>query len=269
MNSLQSGSTGKTSSNDHETFKRSTEEKLRDINTKVGALKSQVDEISGQIVSTSEIKLLIDAELDKFFGKNLSREEITNLISAQLSSSLGGNYITEYELYEIIDRKLSDHNAKLVDNIRSEIGVQITEELNRYIFRDAIGKPDYALYEVGGRVKDYTGKYNLGNLFSTDPNIILHTKSNNNAGDCWKFSGQSAYIVIQLSESIYPESITLDHISASISQDIDATPRKFKVQVFIICNLILIFRAVLMIERTACLTGLQKKFPKRSAFLTW
>ena len=101
---------------------------------------------------------------------------------------------------------------------------------------DQTGKIDYSLASSGGKIiasslsaiviKDNAKKSILSNL--------LHQKSSNSheimlmstmeVGNCWPMKGSQGYVIIQLREEIFIESISYEHVSKLISPTVSSAP---------------------------------------------
>jgi SUN domain-containing protein 1/2 len=131
----------------------------------------------------------------------------------------------------------------------SELSVQITSDvlarMNQLIYEDAISKPDYALSALGAQVVDYTGKWSLNRFINAvalfneqphPPSTVL--QAGNVIGQCWAFAGSQAFITIQLSKTILPDSISVDHIAPAIAHvpNVSSAPREIRVLGFTSMN---------------------------------
>nr|XP_009682821.1 PREDICTED: uncharacterized protein LOC104150330 [Struthio camelus australis] len=105
-----------------------------------------------------------------------------------------------------------------------------------------VGMPDYARKSSGATVMHSKTSGSLrntrGRLFwaglpllhsMKSPEVILEPE--NHAGNCWSFPGSQGHVVIKLPRAIFPQAVTLEHISVRVSpgENISSAPRDFAV----------------------------------------
>lgn len=185
-------------------------------------------------------QVLLQDDIKRIVADHLKRNEIfqfdENLIFQLIQIFLQNTRISLHQLTDNDYHKLYD-----------QISLFTLQELHKLTFEDMTAKPDFALGAVGAKIIDYTGKWaihqfvnSLSDFFESSAKNDFHYQSNspavildgyNEAGRCWAFHGSNAFVTIQLSTTIYPDSITLDHISPKIAHDpnLSSTPKNFRV----------------------------------------
>jgi len=215
---------------------------------------------------TKQAKFVTREEMNKFvedllleLDRPLTADQIKRLVQQQFDADRAAQPapLTPEEIVQgqkqaikaIIDVTIAPYFQKLKNleetdefsRISAKISEEVMSRMYRLVYEDSIGKPDYALAAVGGEVIDFTGKWSINRFVSAvspfsvkphPPSIVL--ESGNEVGNCWAFAGAQAFLTIRLAKSIYPESISLDHISPNVAlnSDLSSAPREFRVQAY-------------------------------------
>ncbi|CAK8684752.1 unnamed protein product [Clavelina lepadiformis] len=138
----------------------------------------------------------------------------------------------------IVSHERESHSSKLTEVLVKQWIVQALDSYNA----DKVGKPDFALETSGGAIVNTrcSDTYQHRTAVVSILGIPIYYNVNTPRsviqpgvmpGECWAFKGSQGYIVISLSESIYPSSFTLEHISKSIAlhNNISSAPKDFAV----------------------------------------
>ncbi|SCV74075.1 BQ2448_6507 [Microbotryum intermedium] len=132
------------------------------------------------------------------------------------------------------------------DNMAALVSSLVDSALLRYS-KDVLARPDYALFTAGGRVvRTLTSPTYEANPLGASrralawvtgtagprgrpPVTALHP--DNTPGSCWPFVGSTGQLGIQLSRSIVPSDVTIEHVSVDVSLDgtVASAPREFEV----------------------------------------
>ncbi|KDE03051.1 hypothetical protein MVLG_06440 [Microbotryum lychnidis-dioicae p1A1 Lamole] len=132
------------------------------------------------------------------------------------------------------------------DNVAALVSSLVDSALLRYS-KDVLARPDYALFTAGGRVvRTLTSPTYEANPLGASrralawvtgtagprgrpPVTALHP--DNAPGSCWPFAGSRGQLGIQLSRSIVPSDVTIEHVSIDVSLDgtVASAPREFEV----------------------------------------
>lgn len=144
------------------------------------------------------------------------------------------------------ERSSSESAAKARNEILWELTSGAVEEHPA----DALEKPDFALYNAGGRVipeltfTDYfQHKHDIGSkgwpkrllatlLHSRAPVIRLAEKAiqpSMHAGDCWAMNGSLGQIGIRLIRSVVVTAVTIEHVDPRVALDKGSAPREIEV----------------------------------------
>ncbi|XP_030066684.1 SUN domain-containing protein 2 [Microcaecilia unicolor] len=177
------------------------------------------ESLSGIFVQQENMeRQLIELERRILAGVLEEQKRSSERSAASIGSVLQGGGVTEEQVHAIVARALGRYSE------------------------DRIGLVDYALESSGASVlstrcsETYETKTALLSLFgiplwyqSQSPRVILQPDTN--PGNCWAFRGSQGFAVVRLSSRIHPTSVTLDHISKSLSpkRSISSAPKEFAV----------------------------------------
>ncbi|XP_031796885.1 SUN domain-containing protein 2 isoform X2 [Sarcophilus harrisii] len=137
--------------------------------------------------------------------------------------------------------KLTLRKEGMTGVTEEEVNQIVQQALKRYS-EDRIGLVDYALESAGASIistrcsETYDTKTAVLSLFGVplwyltqSPRAILQPDVY--PGNCWAFEGPQGFAVIRLAARIRPTSVTLEHVSRTLSPsgDIPSAPREFAV----------------------------------------
>ncbi|XP_068789843.1 SUN domain-containing protein 3 [Struthio camelus] len=152
-------------------------------------------------------------------------------------------HVLRWSTKDIARRALSEalKQAELPGMTGWDVQKLIDEALEKLEYNQ-VGMPDYARKSSGATVMHSKTSGSLrntrGRLFwaglpllhsMKSPEVILEPE--NHAGNCWSFPGSQGHVVIKLPRAIFPQAVTLEHISVRVSpgENISSAPRDFAV----------------------------------------
>uniref|UniRef100_A0A0K2TKA9 SUN domaincontaining protein 1like [Aplysia californica] n=1 Tax=Lepeophtheirus salmonis TaxID=72036 RepID=A0A0K2TKA9_LEPSM len=182
-----------------------------------GDVKNYFESSSGEELLAWMNKRFISQDENNQRLEKLKSDLIVKLEALQSQGS-GSSYVTIESIHRVVQEALIRYDA------------------------DKTGKFDYALESAGGSVistrctETYVKKTALYTLLG----LPLWYPSNNprtaiqpgvHPGECWAFKGSEGFLVINLSNTIIPESFSIEHIPKSMSPtgNIDSAPKDFLV----------------------------------------
>ncbi|XP_054168050.1 SUN domain-containing protein 1-like [Oppia nitens] len=174
-------------------------------------------------------------------------EELKSFINFELMKtndvfreSIEQKLMTTIEKFE---EQMKRESKSITSNITiGKVRSLISEALAVYD-ADKTGQPDYALEPSGGTIINtrcsetydpHGVQYKIFGIpfwsSSVSPRAVIQPTIS--PGECWAFRGSNGYLVIRLSQAIYPSGFTYEHISKQISRDgnIDSAPKEFQVR---------------------------------------
>ncbi|KIJ52553.1 hypothetical protein M422DRAFT_43394 [Sphaerobolus stellatus SS14] len=129
-------------------------------------------------------------------------------------------------------------------DVTAMIGTMVDDAFS-LIYKDGIGKPDFALYSAGGRVMtslttptyeikpDSWGRYLFGAVTGSGyamgqpPVRVLHPDIG--IGNCWPFAGTYGQIGIRLARRVFISEVSVEHAPNAIAFDVSSAPRHVEV----------------------------------------
>ncbi|CAB4066642.1 SUN1_2 [Lepeophtheirus salmonis] len=224
----------------YEAWKKDIENIFQNLKTEFQSLSSEGAD-AGNVDSSILLKEL-QRDVKNYFESSSGEE---------LLAWMNKRFISQDENNQRLEKLKSDLIVKL-EALQSQgsgssyvtiesIHRVVQEALIRYD-ADKTGKFDYALESAGGSVistrctETYVKKTALYTLLG----LPLWYPSNNprtaiqpgvHPGECWAFKGSEGFLVINLSNTIIPESFSIEHIPKSMSPtgNIDSAPKDFLV----------------------------------------
>ncbi|KAF8635159.1 hypothetical protein AX15_000501 [Amanita polypyramis BW_CC] len=121
----------------------------------------------------------------------------------------------------------------------------VTSSVLTHLHKDALSKPDYALFSAGARVIPSLTSPTLelrpptvssrflafvtghGYALGRPPVTALHHEVQN--GFCWPFSGSQGQLGVALAAPVKVESISIDHVPKEVAFDVRSAPREMEV----------------------------------------
>ena len=239
-------SNGELRHQDIERYSKASQDAHAETMQRIASLEEKITNIERNYVTLNTVNSRIaDALSVKTSVEPLTTMDVNYIIEEYLASH-GHETLNTNSVNQLIEEYTRSHPVSLeqlhpeeYQELRAHISSQAVQEMHRLIYEDSLAKPDFALAAVGAKVIDYTGKWGLGNVLDKflpfgetnthPPSVVLQGFSE--VGDCWAFYGEKAFLSIRLSTTILPESISLDHISASIAHvpNLTSAPREFRV----------------------------------------
>ncbi|KAK4050894.1 hypothetical protein OIO90_004870 [Microbotryomycetes sp. JL221] len=131
-------------------------------------------------------------------------------------------------------------------NVTAIINSLVDSALLRYS-KDVLGRPDYALFSAGGRViRSLTSPtyephpagaarkalaWVTGTKAPRGLPPVVALQPGTTPGSCWPFAGQQGQLGIQLSRTIVPTDVTIEHTSVDVAVDgsVASAPREFEI----------------------------------------
>ncbi|XP_002988787.2 SUN domain-containing protein 1 [Selaginella moellendorffii] len=187
-------------------------ERTRGFEKDIGSIKAQVQKVD------NSLKMLYSQEL-------LSREETLELVKSAMDQRA---------------REGSDKAISL-DDVRAAARKVVQSELETHA-ADGIGRVDFALESGGGKVVHHSDGYFQGlhwtrlgihvlpGVFRRHPMADrLLRPSFGEPGQCLPLKGSNVTVDIRLRAHIFPEAVTLEHLSKKVAYDPRSAPRDFEI----------------------------------------
>ncbi|KAF8627047.1 hypothetical protein AX17_006387 [Amanita inopinata Kibby_2008] len=141
----------------------------------------------------------------------------------------------------------SDITIKSSDgqDIMGLLNQMITTSVLTHLHKDAIARPDYALYSAGARVIPSLTSQTLelrpptlgsrflgfvsghGYAMGRPPVTALHHEVQN--GFCWPFAGSKGQLGVSLAAVVLVDSVTIDHVPKEVAFDVRSAPKDMEV----------------------------------------
>jgi len=128
-------------------------------------------------------------------------------------------------------------NPNPMDCVTTENAQDLIAQRLAIFAADRIAIPDYALRTVGGSIEtrkgltspsfQAPGSFYFLNGLTKPPETVI--ESDITIGNCWACSLGNCNITIRLHTLLHVDSVSVDHISPLIAQDIRSAPKKIKV----------------------------------------
>lgn len=154
-------------------------------------------------------------------------------------------------IQKIVQNQLETYLSRNNDQFVSKDDIdEILDEYNHYVSADKAGsvtesedtqRADFALAIRGARyIPQYTSATferqirwpltrwirRLTSIGSTyQPPVLLALLPDNNAGQCWPMQGSNGTLGVQLSQSIYIDSITIEHVARGLAVNMSSAPK--------------------------------------------
>ncbi|KAJ7298366.1 hypothetical protein O6H91_Y001900 [Diphasiastrum complanatum] len=188
------------------------EKKVASLETKLQGLKTEVNKIDTSLTN------------DGF----VTRSQVGQLVKS----------VVDQRAEEGIGKALDLEDAKIVArNV-------VMEALEKHV-ADGIGRADYALKSGGAKVVDHSESYTDSssdwksffwiNLL-TPLNPLVHPKADKilepsfgEPGQCFALKGTEVFVDIALRNAIYPEAVTLEHVSKLAAYDMSTAPKHVQI----------------------------------------
>jgi len=242
----------------------STDTKLEDLNAYLeeflskakGWIEEELDSADDRLVGELQhLKIDLEAmmrdqshvaatQLDDMRGRMQRVEESLmklgemGLLTATDAMDMFNDVMKEKDV--VADRK----SAISFDDLLATIRMMIEAEIEKHS-ADGIGRVDYAIASGGGQVLDHSAGYYPGNKLALSwryiPKMILsfnnlHPLANEilkpkfgEPGRCLPLKGSDVFVTIGLRIPIFPQAITLEHISKSVAYDLTSAPKHITV----------------------------------------
>lgn len=164
-------------------------------------------------------------------------------------SCLASHYITYVHFIKPMSSKIDEsYNLSKELKYNYDTCLKNTEQMIRYHIdlydSDKTNQADYALESSGATIvttrctKSYLEKniqYSIDGLLpvfftANSPRVVIQPSVT--PGDCWSFAGAEGVLVVRLSRTIIPTSISYEHIRKELTPDqhIDSAPRHFRIK---------------------------------------
>jgi len=226
------------------------------VENKIDFLKRQIEELQ-MALNAHKALVLEQASLgsnleDKFSSEQLKLNEEQVVLQLKEQLLLEVTKVRE-EIMQVVNLQI---NQKVASETASDGSLPMTwspeleafinatvERLLEIYDADKIAKVDYALASSGASVLSVrcTETFSLKNAQYQVWGYPLWKKSGNDPkvalqpgivpGECWAFSGNQGYLIVELSETVVVTGFTVEHLPRSLSPTgtIDTAPRDFRV----------------------------------------
>ncbi|PKI52202.1 SUN domain-containing protein 2-like [Punica granatum] len=207
----------------------------------VTEFESVMQKLRDQVEAFDEARKLMQEKLE-------SLEEKLDSLDEKLARMDSENSVTQTAL-ENLKLELSEFNQslselhKVPDNIAGNLNestlaqkfakisdftrILVEEEIERHE-ADGIGKVDYALASGGATILRHSEPEFPVNEHKhlVHPDAIkMLQPSFGEPGHCFSFKGDSGYAEIRLRTEIFPESVTLEHVSHRVAYNLSSAPK--------------------------------------------